>query len=239
MEAVILAGGKGTRLKPFTVSIPKPLVPLGDEPIIGILLRQLEASGIKRVHIALGYLAQLMKAYFDQMNNHNNIEIVYSYEEEALGTIGPVKKIHGLGETFLLINGDILTTLSFKDLVDYHRRQSCVLTLAVQKRQVPIEYGVVEVSPESRIVSHQEKPSLEIKVGMGVCVVDRRILEYIPENQRFDVPDLIRRLIDAGEAIGAYLSDDYWMDIGRMDDYEKAYQDYTISPERFVGDHKH
>jgi NDP-sugar pyrophosphorylase family protein len=238
MDAVILAGGKGTRLRPFTVSIPKPLVPLGDEPIIRILLRQLEAAGIRRVHIALGHLAEVMKAYFDQVNHSHEIEILYSVEKEALGTVGPIKKIRGLGETFLLLNGDILTTLSFEDLVDYHRRQHCILTLAVQKREVALDYGVVEVSEDSRIVGHREKPSLGVTVGMGVCVFDHRVLDYIPEDQKFDFPDLIRRLIEAGEAIAAFQSDDYWMDIGRPEDYETALRDYASSPERFVTNDK-
>src|SRR5262245_56533831 len=176
IEAVILAGGKGTRLRPYTVSIPKPLVPLGDEPIIEILLRQLESFGLRRVHIALGHLADLMKAYFDQMGKRRELELFFSFERTALGTIGPTKQITGLGETFLVLNGDVLTTLSFKDLLDTHRRKGCVATLAVHKRQIPMDYGIVEVSPDARIVGHREKPSLEVTVGMGIYVFNRRVV---------------------------------------------------------------
>jgi NDP-sugar pyrophosphorylase family protein len=237
-EAVILAGGKGTRLRPYTISIPKPLVPLGDEPVIDILLRQLECAGIRRVHIALGHLANLMKAYFDQTNSQRTIEIRYSFERKALGTVGPIKQIPGLGQTFLVLNGDVLTTLSFKDLLEHHQRERCIATLAVHKRQVPMDYGIIEVASGSRIVGHREKPSLEVKVGMGLYVFDRRVLDYIPNDQKFDIPELIHVLLRAGEAIAAYESEDYWMDIGRPDDYEIAHRDYTASPERFVPTNK-
>jgi NDP-sugar pyrophosphorylase family protein len=234
IDAVILAGGTGTRLRPYTVSIPKPLVPLGDEPIIEILLRQLESCGVRRVHIALGHLANLIKAYFDQMDCAHGIEIRHSFERKALGTIGPIKQIAGLPETFLVLNGDVLTTLPYQDLVDAHRRQGCIATLAVHRRQVEMDYGVVDVSSESRIIGHREKPSLQVKVGMGIYVFERRVLEYIPAERKFDIPDLIRVLLEAGERIAAYESEDYWMDIGRPDDYETAHRDYTASPERFV-----
>jgi NDP-sugar pyrophosphorylase family protein len=232
-EAVILAGGKGTRLRPYTVSIPKPLVPLGDDPIIEILVRQLELSGIRRIHIALGHLANLVKAYFEQTNSRRDVELIYWEEPTALGTIGPIKQMQGLGDTFLVINGDVLTTLSYENLIEDHHRQGCIATLAVHRREVPMDYGVVEVTG-GRIVGHREKPSLEVEVGMGICVFDHRVLEYIPANRKFDIPELIHKLLAAGEGIAAHESTDYWMDIGRADDYEIAHRDYTAAPERFV-----
>lgn len=234
MKAVILAGGKGTRLRPYTISIPKPLVPLGEDPIIEIILRQLEKSGIKHVNIALGYLAELLKAYFSQLNHRYNMEISFSQETEPLGTIGPIKKIAGLDETFLVLNGDILTTLSFKDLIDFHKREGAIATLAVHSRKVEIDYGVIDISQDLKILKHREKPVLEYMVGMGICVFEPGILDYIPENGKYDVPDLIRCLIENGQKISAYVSDDYWMDIGRPDDYEKAINDYTTSSVKFV-----
>src|SRR5215467_11510511 len=164
VDAVILAGGKGTRLRPYTVSIPKPLVPLGDEPIIEILLRQLESFGFRRVHVALGHLADLMKAYFQQMGKRRALEMRFSVEQKALGTIGPIKQISGLSETFLVLNGDVLTTLSYTDLIRDHRHQQSIATLAVHRRQVPMDYGVVDVSADAKIVGHREKPSLEVMV---------------------------------------------------------------------------
>lgn len=234
IEAVILAGGKGTRLRPYTVSIPKPLVPLGEDPIIEILLRQLEACGIRRVHLALGHLANLIRAYLDQTDGTRRIEIHHSIEREPLGTIGPIKNIEGLGDTFLVLNGDVLTTLPLADLLAAHRREGCPATVAVHKRTVQMDYGVIELGPRSRMVGHREKPSLDVWVGMGVYVFERRVLDLIPNNERFDVPDLLHKLLDNGQEIFAYESDDYWMDIGRPDDYEIAYRDYTTAPERFL-----
>ena len=234
VEAIILAGGKGTRLRPYTVSIPKPLVPLGDEPIIEILLQQLEACGIRRVHLALGHLANLIKAYLEQTGTQRPMEILYSFETKALGTVGPVKQIPLTTDTFLVLNGDLLTTMSFEDLIATHRRRGCIATLAVHTRQVVMDYGVVEVSPDSHIVGHREKPSLDVKVGMGVYAFERRVLDHIPNDEKFDIPDLIQALLRAGEPVAAYDSEDYWMDIGRPDDYEIAYRDYTTSPERFL-----
>lgn len=233
IEAVILAGGMGTRLRPYTISIPKPLVPLGEEPIIEILLRQLEASGIRRAHLALGHLANLIKAYFDQIGSQRTIEILHAFERQPLGTIGPLKQIADLGQTILVLNGDVLTTLSFPNLIAAHRRHGCIATLAVHKREVQMDYGVVDVT-QGRIVGHREKPSLAVTVGMGIYVFERAVLDYIPGDCKFDIPDLIRVLLDAGQGIAAYESDDYWMDIGRPDDYEIAHRDYTAAPERFV-----
>jgi NDP-sugar pyrophosphorylase family protein len=234
MKAVILAGGKGTRLRPYTVFIPKPLVPLGEDSIIEIILRQLEKNDIEHVYIALGYLAELLKAYFSQLNHKYKMEISFSHEEEPLGTIGPIKRISGLDETFLVLNGDILTTLSFKDLIDFHKRQGTIATVAVHSRKVEIDYGVIDVSRDLRILKHREKPVLEYMVGMGICVFEPKILDYIPENRKYDIPDLISCLIENGQKISAYVSDDYWMDIGRPDDYEQAVKDYTASPVKFI-----
>jgi NDP-sugar pyrophosphorylase family protein len=234
VEAVILAGGKGTRLRPYTISIPKPLVPLGDEPIIEILLQQLAACGIRRVHIALGHLANFIKAYLEQTGSQRSIEILYSFETKALGTVGPIKQIPLTSNTFLLLNGDVLTTMSFEDLINTHRQRGCVATLAVHTSQVVMDYGIVEVSADGRIVGHREKPSIDVNVGMGVYAFERRVLDHIPSDEKFDIPDLIQALLRAGEPIAAYQSDDYWMDIGRPDDYETAYRDYTSSPQRFI-----
>jgi NDP-sugar pyrophosphorylase family protein len=234
-DAVILAGGTGTRLRPFTVSIPKPLVPLGEEPIIEILLRQLAANGVTRVHLALGHLAPLMKAYFDQVSQRHEVEILYSFEDQPLGTIGPLRKIQGLGDTCLLINGDILTTLSFSELVKWHHAAGCIATFAVHGRTVSVDYGVIEVGSDGHLLSHKEKPSLEFTVGMGIYVFNRRIIDFIPVDQKFDLPDLVRLLIAKGEPIATYRSEDYWMDIGRPEDYEIAYRDYTSDPARFLG----
>jgi len=209
-------------------------VPLGDEPIIEILMRQLAACGVRRVHLALGHLANLIKAYVEQTDSDRPFEIEYSFEAKPLGTVGPLGQIPLTSDTILVLNGDVLTTMSFQDLIDTHRRRGCIATLAVHRREVVMDYGVVEVSDDSRIIGHREKPSFDVNVGMGVYAFERRVRDHIPAGERFDIPDLIQALLRAGEPLAAYVSDDYWMDIGRPDDYEIAYRDYTASPERFV-----
>lgn len=233
-DAVILAGGAGTRLRPFTISIPKPLVPLGDVPIVEVLMRQLAADGFTRVHLALGHLAELMRAYFDQMNSRHGVEVVYSREEEPLGTVGPLRNIQGLGDNFLVVNGDILTTLSFRDVADRHQASGHIATLAVHRRTLPVDYGVIDLSPDGLVLAHREKPQFDLTVGMGVYVFSRRIIDFIPPRQRFDLPDLLRILQAGGEPIAAFQSDDYWMDIGRPEDYESAHRDYVANPGRFA-----
>lgn len=235
MDAVILAGGKGTRLKPYTVSIPKPLVPLGEDPIIEILLRQLAAEGFDRIHITLGHLGSMMKAFFEDVKLHHDIDIVFSSESKPLGTFGPVTQLKDLSDDFLLLNGDILTTMSFDSLARYHAQEGCAATVAVHQRQVPIDYGVLDVDLEARrVTGHREKPTLDLFVGMGIYVFRKSVLHEVPHGVRLDVPDVLHRLLDGGESIACYRSDDYWMDIGRPDDYAKAFEDYTSRQEDFL-----
>ncbi|HSP99312.1 MAG TPA: sugar phosphate nucleotidyltransferase [Candidatus Dormibacteraeota bacterium] len=234
VDAVVLAGGIGTRLRPYTFSIPKPLIRLGEQPIIEILLQQLHSAGVRRVHVALGHLGDLMQAYLDQTERRPGLEIRYSLENEPLGTIGPIKLIRELSETVLLINGDVLTTLSYPALVAHHRRRGCVATVAVTRRQLQMSYGVVDLSPDARIVGHREKPCVPLDVAMGIYVFQRSIVDRIPAGRRFDVPDLIQSLLAAGEPIAAYRSSDYWMDIGCAGDYEHAQRDFAADPDRFL-----
>ncbi len=236
MDAVVLAGGSGTRLRPYTISIPKPLVPLGDTPIIEVVLRQLACHGVTRAHLALGHLAELLIAYFSQMKVRPNLDLVYVVEDEPLGTIGPLRALDDLRGTFLALNGDILTTLSYRDLVEFHRRSGCMATMAVKERFTPIDFGVVDLSDSGRIVSHREKPAVSHQIGMGVCVFEPEILEYVPKGRRFDIHDLVEALLGAGEPLAAYVSDAYWMDIGRPGDYAQAQSDFTAEPSRFLPD---
>lgn len=235
IDVVVLAGGMGTRLQPYTFSIPKPLVRLGEQPIIEILLRQLASCGVRRVHIALGHLADLMRAYLEQAERRSPLEILYSIEDEPLGTVGPVRLLRNLSDPFMLLNGDVLTTLSYQALLDHHRRRGCVATVAVNHRQVALSYGIVDCSPDGRVVRHREKPLVPLDVAMGIYVFERRIVDRIPDGRKFDVPDLIQSLIAAAEPIAAYQSGDYWMDIGCADDYERAQRDFAAAPERFLG----
>lgn len=233
-DVVVLAGGMGTRLRPYTFSVPKPLVRLGEQPIIEILLCQLEACGVRRVHVALGHLAELMQAYLEQTQRRAQLQILYSLEDEPLGTVGPVRLLRDLSDPFMLLNGDVLTTLSYQALLDQHRRRGCLATVAVNRRQVRMGWGVVDVSPDGHITGHREKPLVPVDAAMGIYVFARRIVDHIPAGRAFDVPDLIQSLLAAGEPIAAYRSRDYWMDIGCADDYERAQRDFAADPTRFL-----
>jgi len=222
MKAVILAGGKGTRLRPYTTAFPKPLMPVGDKPILEIILRQLKSHGINEIIMAVGHLAELIMTFFGDGSKFG-VRIKYSREDEPLGTAGPLSLVKDeLTETFLVMNGDILTTLNYSDLIEYHKRSGAIATIALNKRDVYIDFGVVELDEDSNITDYIEKPTLHYLVSMGIYVFEPEVLKYIPNNKKFDFPDLVKKLISAGEKVKGYIYDGYWRDIGRPEDYEKA-----------------
>lgn len=237
MRAVILAGGKGVRLAPVTQVIPKPLVPLGGRPILEIVLRQLKAQGFSRVTLAIGYMADLIKAYFGD-GSKLGLEIEYSRENEPLGTAGPLALIPDLQETFLVMNADILTDLDYRQLVAYHRQQGGLATISAYERQVTIDLGVIIKDGDGRIVGYLEKPSHSYLVSMGVYVFEPAILEFIREAaaQRkqqtskpagyLDIPDLIQYLLQKDIQVNYYPFTGYWLDIGRHDDYNQAAEEF-------------
>lgn len=223
-KAVVLAGGRGTRLAPYTSVLPKPLMPVGDRAILELVVDQLEACGITDITFCVGYLSHLIRAVFDNRVN-GRVTISYVHEPEALGTAGPLRLVEGLDDTFLALNGDVLTTLDYAELIRYHREQGNILTIATRERSIKIDYGVLDLGVngnESQIVGYQEKPELRSTVSMGVYVLEPAALEHIPEGRRFDVPDLVQELLRRGEPLGAYRYDGLWFDIGRKEDYEEA-----------------
>jgi NDP-mannose synthase len=237
-RAVILAGGKGTRLAPYTTVLPKPLMPIGDRAILDVVVRQLAGYGFTDLVFAVGYLAHLIKAVFGDGSAYG-VSIEYHVEEEPLGTAGPLALIPGLDDTFLALNGDVLTSLDYRAVVEAHRRAGNALTIATHRRVVRSEYGVLEVngSGEMQSVSgYEEKPEIPYTVSMGVYVVEPRALEQIPAGRHFDIPDLVLALLHAGEPVGSYPFDGYWLDIGRHDDYEQALADYETILPRLVED---
>lgn len=226
MKAVILTGGKGTRLKPYTVVFPKPLVPIIDKPILEILIKQLAKFGFKDFIFATGHLAELIKAFFNDGSKFG-VKIHYSKEEIPLGTVGPLSKIRDeLNETFLLMNGDILTNLDFNDLVKFHRESGAIATIALHERTVHIDYGVIEIDDTHTLVDYSEKPSIDYNVSMGIYVFEPGVLDFIPQGKYFDLPELIMKLIESKEKVKGYKYNGYWLDIGRPDDYERAQQEY-------------
>lgn len=233
MHALILAGGKGTRLKPFTNVIPKPLVPVGDMPILEIMLRQLRRHNVKRITLAVNHLARLIEAFFGD-GSRLGLEIAYSLEESPLGTAGPMRLIGNLDDDFLVMNGDVLTTIDYADLFLRHKTERAVATIATFKKEVKIDLGVLEVR-DQRFVNYVEKPTYHFTVSMGIYALNRRVLDYIPADRPFDMPDLILALHKAGEKIVCYVGDYDWLDIGRMDDYAEAVTAFEANRDAYLG----
>jgi NDP-mannose synthase len=221
VRAVILAGGRGTRLAPYTSILPKPLMPIGDRSILEVVVAQLEESGIVDIHFSVGYLAHLIKAVFENRQN-GHINITYVHEQDALGTAAPLRLVTGLDSTFIVMNGDVLTTLDYRDLVRFHREQGNAVTIATHNRSITIDYGMLHLDVGSRVQGYEEKPTITSPVSMGIYVMEPSVIEHIPEQGHFDFPDLVQVLLAAGVPVGAYVHDGLWFDIGRKEDYEQA-----------------
>lgn len=226
MKAVILAGGKGRRLAPFTVAFPKPLVPVGDRAVLEVLIRRLAAAGIAEVVLSVDHLAELIMAFVE---GHPSLKSIarfrYVRDENPGGTAGPLARIEGLDETFLVANGDLLTEVDFNDLVAHHRAAGAALTVAVHSKPVKLGLGVIDIDERGRVARYREKPELRFEVSMGVYVYEPRALAHVAPGEYLDFPDLVQRLIDAGEVVSAYRTDAYWLDIGNPDDYGRAQDD--------------
>jgi NDP-sugar pyrophosphorylase family protein len=219
-DVVVLAGGTGTRLRPYTTVLPKPLMPVGDMPVLEILLRRLAAAGFVRVNLAVGHLAELIEAYFGDGSRYG-VELVYWRESEPLGTAGPLAAMDLAADRALVMNGDLLTTLEFGDLVDGHLASGAAATLAVLSREVPIDFGVVHVEAET-VAAFDEKPVITYDVSMGVYVFEQRVVQLIPRGVKYDFPDLLGEVLERGWPVHAHRSTDFWLDIGRKEDYELA-----------------
>jgi NDP-mannose synthase len=234
MKAVVLAGGKGTRLAPYTKILPKPLLPIGDTPILEILLRQMKRAGVDEIILTVGHLAELLRAFF-QRGDRLGLKIRYSYEEQPLGTAGPLSLVEGLTESFIVTNGDVLTTLDLRDLVAAHKESGAIATIAMHARNVNVDLGVIQCNGSNEIVGYIEKPTYKYNVSMGIYVFEPRVLACIPYNQYLDFPDLVLRLINNGERVLGYPFEGYWQDLGRPDDYEQAVQDFEKMKDQFLG----
>jgi NDP-sugar pyrophosphorylase family protein len=226
-RVAILAGGRGTRLAPHTSVLPKPLMPVGGRSILEIIVRQLASQGFTELTLCVGHLSHLIRAVLDTLADQR-ARISYVYEHGALGTAAPLRLIGPIDDTFITMNGDVLTTLDVRDLLRMHRESGNVLTIATRKRVVEMDYGVLHLDGAlsddllRRVTGYEEKPEIVTTVSMGIYAIEPRALEYIPESEYFDFPDLVHKLLEAGEQVGAYVYDGLWFDIGRRDDYELA-----------------
>jgi len=236
MKAVVLAGGKGTRLAPYTTILPKPLMPIGDMPILEVMLLQMKDAGFNQVVLTVGHLSELLRAFF-QDGSQYGIDITYSYESYPLGTAGPIALVDGLNDTFLVTNGDVLTTLNLSELIKFHREQKAVATIAAHHRQSKIDLGVLQKNGDNCITGYIEKPVYDFMVSMGIYIFEPAVLHYIPRDEYLDFPDLIKKLIAAGEKVVGYNFDGYWEDLGRPDDYQRAALDFENMRTQFLPNH--
>jgi NDP-sugar pyrophosphorylase family protein len=234
MKVVILAGGKGTRLAPYTAILPKPLVPVSDLPIVEILVRQFAFYELTDITLSIGHLGELIQAYFAANTRlPDGVRLSYVVEPEPMGTAGSLALVPGLTGTFLVANGDVLTTMDFRRLVAYHRDRAAALTVAMHRKDVQVDLGVMEVDGDSRVVDYREKPLLQYRVSMGIYVYEPRVLRHIPPGQHLDFPDLVLALLRAGEPVIAYPSDDFWLDVGRHDDFARATDEFLARRAEF------
>lgn len=221
MIAVIQAGGKGTRLQPYTLVLPKPLMPVGDLPVLEILLKWLRRWGVKKIFITIGYLGHLIRSLCGNGNGWG-MEISFSQEPEPLGTLGGLRLLKDqLDETFLTVNGDLITDLDLNDFTSYHKRCGGLLTIAVTEKDIKVDMGVLE-SLEGVVTNFREKPVTRFKVSMGIYCMEPRILELIPQGVPFGFDDLVHEMLHQRLPIHVYEHKGIWMDIGREEDFRHA-----------------
>lgn len=235
MQAIILAGGKGTRLKPYTIVFPKPMVPIGDYPILEIVIRQMKTFGFTDITLTVGHLKELLQAFFDN-GSRWGVKISYSMEDKPLGTAAPLRLVKNVEKDFLVMNGDILTNLDYKKFFEYHKENNALCTIASYEKQVRIDLGILEADQNNQLKNYIEKPILTYSVSMGVYAFKKEALDFIPQNGYFDFPDLIKVLLANGKKILRYPFSGYWLDIGRPEDYERATEEFEKCKSVFLKD---
>jgi NDP-sugar pyrophosphorylase family protein len=235
-RAIILAGGAGMRLRPYTTVLPKPLMPVGDRPVLDVVIRQLAHHEFDRITIVTGHLAELIEAFFGDGGRYG-VPIDYFREDEPLGTVGALALIESLDDSFLVMNGDILTTIDYRALLGDHDESDAVATIATTRRDVEVSLGVLKFDDDgdpTRLTGYDEKPTLSYEASMGVYCFSPAAIRHIDSGERLDFPDLILRLIGAGEIVRAERSSEYWLDIGHLEDYERAADEFEQMRDRLL-----
>jgi NDP-sugar pyrophosphorylase family protein len=235
MRAVILAGGRGSRLAPFTSVIPKPLLPVGDTPILEIIIRQLAAAGFDHITLTLGYMSTYFHAFIAQHRSLSRLaRIDFVEEEKPTGTAGSLASVPGLGGTFLVMNGDILTTLDYRALLAHHHAQKSALTIGMHAKDIKIDLGVIETDAAGQVTGYIEKPTLSYGVSMGIYVYSEDALALIQSGEYLDFPSLVLRLLEQGKKVAAYLSSATWLDLGRLEDLDRATEIFELARSEFL-----
>lgn len=234
MRAIILAGGEGTRLRPYTYSLPKPLMPIGDEmPILEIILKQLKKKGFNHITLAVNYMAKIFQAFFGD-GDEWNLKIDYSFEKKPLGTVGPLTLIEDLPNNFLIMNGDLLTDLDYKIFYNWHVKNEHDISVATFNRATQNDSGVLKFDDNKKIISFIEKPTIYNYISMGIYILNRKVIENLPKNEYYGFDDLITNGIKENLLIKAYVHDSYWLDIGSKYDYENANEYYLKNKEKIL-----
>jgi dTDP-glucose pyrophosphorylase len=223
MAAVIMAGGFGTRLRPLTDHVPKPMLPIGDRPLLARTLERLHDAGIRSVSITTHYLADAIVSYFGD-GHALGLQLHYLPEDRPLGTAGALRQIDAIdGEgPLLVLNGDILTGLDFREMLAFHRAHGADATVAVRRYEVPVPYGVVECEEEGVVNGLREKPVLQLLINAGIYLLEPSVRMYIPAGDRFDMPQLLQRLLLDHRRVVSFPVLEYWIDIGQPPDYQQA-----------------
>jgi len=234
VKAVVLAGGTGTRLRPYTVAFPKPLAPVGDMPVLEIVLRQLARAGFDSVTLSVGHLANMIEAFAGD-GSQWGISIDYLREEEPLGTAGALAMLETDEREFLVMNGDVLTTLDYAALMQAHRESGVAATAVVTHREFPVEFGVVHMDDGGDLKRWEEKPVHEHDISIGIYVLSTSNLRLLSEGESLGMPDFLQRIMGYGGRVRCHMTDAYWLDIGRIGDYEQAQADFEAMREQFLG----
>lgn len=234
-RAVILAGGKGTRLRPYTIVLPKPLMPIGEFPILEVIVRQLVGFGFEHITMAVNHQAEIIKAFF-QDGSRWGIRIDYSLEDVPLGTMGPLRLIDDLPENFLVMNGDILTDLDYAKFHDEHLGSGSIFTVSSMRREHRIDYGVLDTGSSGDLIGFREKPEVNYEVSMGVYMVNAQVLQFIPPDVPFGFDTLMHKLLELGHRVSVRPFAGYWLDIGRPDDYSRAIDEFETMRSKFLND---
>ena len=233
-RAIILAGGRGTRLLPYTITLPKPLMPIGDYPILEIIVRQLKNNGFAHITMAVNHQAEIIQTFFGDGSKWG-LKIDYSLEDKPLSTMGPLKLIDDLPNDFLVMNGDVLTNLNFTKFYQNHVENKNIFTISSFAREIKTEFGVLE-SDDSTLVGFKEKPVLRYDVSMGIYMASRRVIECIPEKSAYGFDDLMLNLIKNSQKPKLDKFKGYWLDIGRPDDYNEAIKIFEEKQEWFLNE---
>ncbi len=226
LQAVIMAGGLGTRLAPLTSDTPKPMLRIGERPLMEIIVEQLRNAGIHRVHVATHHLPEKISEHFGDGQGFG-VDMLYVTEDRPLGTAGALSMIDSLHDPILVINGDILTGVDFRSILAFHREQKADLTVAVRQYDIQLPYGVVECNGAA-VTGLTEKPLLKYFVNAGIYLLEPGVRALIPNGEHFDMTDLIQLLLAAGRPVASFPIREYWLDIGHQTDYARAQEDANV-----------